>query len=144
MIISDHNNTTGTITIDCDYNFIPPKKVRLTATFPDLKSTTEYTVESVPFNQTGSFADGTPIVFSGDDTWSSAIPMGFTFCFYNNNYNSVTVGDNGIVRFGYDSSVPEGAFSSIINTTPNPSLVRNAIFGGFARIDIPIKSRPTN
>ncbi|WP_286925819.1 T9SS type B sorting domain-containing protein [Flavobacterium sp. UBA4197] len=131
LIISDHNNTTGTITIDCDYNFIPPKKVRLTATFPDLKSTTEYTVESVPFNQTGSFADGTPIVFSGDDTWSSTIPMGFTFCFYNNNYNSVTVGDNGIVRFGYDSSVPEGAFSSIINTTPNPSLVRNAIFGGF-------------
>jgi gliding motility-associated-like protein len=139
VVISDHNNNTGTINIDCPYSFIPPKKIRLTATFPDLKSTTDYTVTTNPFTQSGNFFDGTPIVFTGDDTWSSSIPIGFSFCFYGNNYNSVNVGDNGIVRFGYNSSIPEGSFSSITNTTPNPSLVKNAIFGGFQdMLNIPV------
>ncbi|MGH2664268.1 T9SS type B sorting domain-containing protein [Flavobacterium sp.] len=131
VVITDHNNNTGTIPIDCDYQFKPIKKIELTASFPDLKTTTDYSVAQVAYHQNGNYSDGTPIVFTGDDTWSTAIPIGFSFCFYNNNYNTVNVGDNGIVRFGYNSSLPEGSFSSITNTTPSPSLVKNAIFGGF-------------
>lgn len=131
VIINDQNNNTGNITIDCNYNFVPPKRIKLTASYPDLKTTTDYTVENIVYNPTGLYTDGTPVPFAGDDVWSSNLPIGFTFCFYGNNYTSVNVGDNGIVRFGYNSSIPEGSFSSITNTTPNPSLVRNAIFGGF-------------
>ncbi|NJM78534.1 MAG: hypothetical protein HC854_00865 [Flavobacterium sp.] len=119
--------------------FKPTKIVELTATFPNLSSTTDYSVQQVAYNTTGNYTDGNPIVFIGDDTWSSNIPIGFNFCFYNNIYSSLNVGDNGIVRFGYDSSIPEGSFSSITNTTPSPSLVRNAIFGGFQdMLNIPV------
>lgn len=131
VILSDHNGNIGTITIDCNYNFIPPKRIELTATYPDLKTTTDYTVETIPYNPYGLYTDGTAIPFNNDDVWSNSIQIGFPFCFYGNTYTSVNVGDNGIVRFGYNSSIPEGSFSSITNTTPNPSLVRNAIFGGF-------------
>ena len=131
VTINDHNTNTGNITIDCNYNFIPPKRIELTASYPDLKTTTDYTVENIPYTPTGLFTDGTLVPFGGDDVWSNSLPIGFTFCFYGNNYSSVNVGDNGIIRFGYNSSIPEGSFSSITNTTPNPSLVRNAIFGGF-------------
>ncbi|WP_310556140.1 T9SS type B sorting domain-containing protein [Flavobacterium sp.] len=138
VIISDHNgnnnntpNNTGIITIDCDYNFIPPKKIQLTATFPDLKNPTDYTATQVAFNQVGNFSDGTVIPYTSDDQWSSNIAIGFPFCFYGNTYTSLNVADNGIVRFNYNPLNPETSFSSISNQVPSPSLVRNAIFGGF-------------
>ena len=35
----------------------------------------------------------------GDDNWSSAVPIGFTFSFYGTNYTSMVIGSNGIVSF---------------------------------------------
>ena len=131
VVIKDQNNTTGTVNIDCNYNFISPKIVRLNATFPDLKSTTNYTVAPINYAPTGSFTAGTRVIFNGEDEWSANINIGFTFCYYGNTFTSINVSDNGIVRFGYNTSANEVSPSSVSNTTPDPSLVRNAIFGGF-------------
>ena len=131
VTISDHNGNIGNTLIDCNYNFIPPKKIQLTANFPSLNSPTNYTSEIVPYNIVGNLSDGNPVSIMNDDVWSASLPIGFTFCFYGNSFSSVNVCDNGIVRFGYNPSTPEGSFSSITNSTPSPSLIRNAIFGGF-------------
>ncbi|MDG2463588.1 MAG: gliding motility-associated C-terminal domain-containing protein [Crocinitomicaceae bacterium] len=39
-----------------------------------------------------------------DDSWSAAIPMGFTFNFYGNNYTSCLIGSNGLVSFNLASA----------------------------------------
>ena len=131
VTISDQNANVGSATVDCIYNFVPPQKIRLTADFPLLESTTAYTSSLSSYNLIGNLTDGTPVSINADDVWSSTIPIGFTFCFYGNSYTNFNVSDNGIVRFGYNPATPEGSFSSIVNTTPSASLIRNAIFGGF-------------
>ena len=131
VVITDQNSNTGTVNIDCDYSFVPPKTVRLTATYPTLNTTTNYTVASTTYNPIGNFNEGAPITIMGDDKWSSNIPIGFNFCFYGNQFTTVNVGDNGVVRFGYNSSVVESTVANITNTVPSPSLIRNAIFGGY-------------
>ena len=131
VVITDQNNTTD-VTINCDYAFVPPKKVRLTATFPEIKNPTTYKVDPIAFTPVGTFNQGTPVVVNADDVWSSNLNIGFPFCFYGATYTSLNLADNGIVRFGYNNSVPDlTSFSSISNTTPSPSLIRNAIFAGF-------------
>lgn len=131
VTITDHNNNIENALIDCTYDFVPPQKIQLTATFPVLETTTDYTSSAVAYNITGNLADGNPIAINADDVWSATVPVGFVFCFYGNSYSTFNVSDNGIVRFGYNPATPEGSFSSIGNTTPSPSLIRNAIFGGF-------------
>lgn len=131
VTITDHNGNIGSATIDCIYNFVPPQKIRLTADFPILETTTDYTSSSVSYNLIGNLTDGNPVSITDDDVWSTTIPLGFTFCFYGNSYTNFNVSDNGIVRFGYNPATPEGSFSSIENTTPSSSLIRNAIFGSF-------------
>lgn len=131
VVITDQNNTTD-VTIDCNYAFVPPKKVRLTATFPIIKNPTTYKVDPISFTPLGTFSQGTPVAVNADDIWSSNLAIGFPFCFYGNTYSTVNLADNGIIRFGYNNSVPDvTSFSSISNVTPSPSLIRNAIFAGF-------------
>ena len=137
VTISDQNGNNNIvtpapqITIDCNYNFVPPKKIKLTATFPEIKSPTTYLVAPIAYAPVGLFTAGTPTTISADDTWSPNIPIGFPFCFYGNTYSTLNVADNGIVRFGYNSAIPEGGFSAVNNTVPSPSLIKNAIFAGF-------------
>jgi large repetitive protein len=136
LVIKDHNNKTSPIKIDCDYNFLPPKKIKLTATYPELKSPSDYTVASVGYNQVGSFSEGTNIIYTVDDSWSNSVAIGFPFCFYGNTYTTLNVADNGVIRFGYNSSIPEKAPTSINNQTPSVSLVNNTIFGSFQDLAI--------
>jgi large repetitive protein len=131
VVITDQNGSSETIDIDCNYSFVPPKKIRLTATYPDLKTTTDYTVDPISYGITGNLSDGTQIVYTTDDSWSSSIPLGFSFCFYNNRYTTVNISENGVVRFGYNSSIPENASSSVTAPIPSPGITKNAIFGGF-------------
>jgi large repetitive protein len=136
LIIKDHNDKTSPVNVDCNYAFLPPKKIKLTATYPDLKSPSDYTVASVGYNQVGSFSEGTSIIYTVDDSWSSPVAIGFPFCFYGTTYTTLNVADNGVVRFGYNPSIPEKAPTSINSETPNSSLVNNTIFGGFQDLAI--------
>ncbi len=60
-----------------------------------------------------------------DDSWSPAIPMGFTFSFYGNNYTSCLIGSNGIVSFNLASA--NGYCPWSLNGNPLPS---NTVTGG--------------
>jgi gliding motility-associated-like protein len=104
--------------------------VTLHAQFPKVKKTNTYSVNNIPFST--SIFTGTNIAFASDDYFSSAIPIGFDFCFYGNTYSQVYVSDNGHLTF---NSLYNGQPSSFATQTALPffngAYPDNAIFGPF-------------
>ena len=98
--------------------------VTLTATAFQTGGTSDYTVSSIPYVPPFPFTGGTQLFLGIDDEFSPAIPLPFTFCFYDNSYNQVVVGTNGVLTF--DLSVATGFcewdfFAPIPTPGPPPS-----------------------
>jgi hypothetical protein len=77
----------------------------------------------------------------GDDSFSYAIPIGFTFCFYGTPYDSLIIGSNAIVSFRtnfaeqqctwqINAAVPNANVSCLLNTIMFPWQDLNPSFGG--------------
>ena len=77
--------------LDCDSTCI-----MLHANFPKPLQTNQYSISSTPF--TPNTITGTPINLN-DDKFSTAIPLGFSFCFFGNVYTQCYVSDNGVLSF---------------------------------------------
>jgi len=58
-----------------------------------------YSVSPTTYAADTVFQTAGTIVPVSDDRWSDVVPIGFTFCFYGNQYDSVIIGDNGLVSF---------------------------------------------
>jgi hypothetical protein len=92
-------------------------------------NTSNYTVsqipyQSIPYNGTTAInTTGTPLV---DDQVTGAIPIGFTFCFFGNQYNQCYIGSNGWLGF---SPGQTAAFTSQIVPSTNVLVPRNCIMG---------------
>lgn len=84
-------------TVDCNLTCYSVK-----ANFIKPKLTTSYTYSAIPFSPANT-TTGT-ILNLGDDMFSSAIPLGFTFCFYNNTYNQAYISSNGHITFNSNYS----------------------------------------
>jgi len=87
--------------------------------------TTDYTIENIAF---APETVGGNSIFLGDDENSSALPIGFTFCFFNNQYTQFHIGANGFITF----SNPAGwsPFNTVaIPTTGN--FPKNCIFAAW-------------
>jgi len=110
----------------------------LKARIPDVRTTNDYQVISIPFqpfpftNPGGILVDPT----YQDDRFSPAIVLPFTFCFYGVNYNSCTVGTNGVVSFDISNA---GGFNDWVIpagvTIPDATYPRAVIMGPFHDID---------
>jgi len=97
--------------------------------------TTSYTVSQIPYTPF-SYTAGTPIFVNQDDIWSAAIPLPFTFCFFNQSYNQVVVGANSILTFnaalagtGCDWDLTTSG------TVPTTNVYGNTIMGPYQDID---------
>ncbi|MFM1931037.1 MAG: hypothetical protein RL226_340 [Bacteroidota bacterium] len=103
--------------------------------FEQFYESTSYTVESVPWNGLPYPTNtGTAVVGGIDDTWSTLIPMGFSFCFYNTAYSNIVIGSNGVVTF--DASDANGFCPwSYTAALPSAALPNNAIFCPYHDID---------
>ena len=81
---------------------------------PDLRSTSDYTVITVPYSPYPYIvAGGTedPGLYL-DDQYSSAFTLPFPFCFYNQVYSRATVGSNGIISFDItNAGCPDAAYN---------------------------------
>lgn len=64
-----------------------------------------YSFELFSF-QPESYTGGTPVTFGGnqDDQIAGPFPIGFEFCFFNQNYTQFYIGSNGWIGFTYNSS----------------------------------------
>lgn len=106
---------------------------------PHIKQTSSYVVTNpayVPFDYvtpTGTVVSSIYI----DDTWSQAISLPFSFCFYNNSFTSLLMGSNSAITFDI-SRAGFGSGYSISSTTgaiPNTFYAPNMIFGPYHDID---------
>jgi gliding motility-associated-like protein len=102
--------------------------VTMHVTVPQVRLTTSYAVSSITYSP--SSIAGTTLTLAGDDYFSTAVPIGFPFCFYGNTYSNVYVSDNGQIAF---NSVYSGVAASFSTQTPlpyfNSSFPDAAIFG---------------
>lgn len=107
----------------------------LIANYPTIKQTTSYTVSSIAYNPSFPYLwDGIiphRIDATGDDFWSSVVPLPFNFCFYGVSYNQVLIGTNGVITFDQVNQSPGGGCPWAFNTTiPNTGFpIKNAIYG---------------
>lgn len=110
----------------------------LKARIPDVRTTDNYQVVSIPYqpfpftNAGGILVD--PLYL--DDQFSPAIVLPFTFCYYGQNYTSCTVGTNGVVSFDISNA---GGFNDYVIPAgvniPSASYPRATIMGPFHDID---------
>ena len=128
-------NGRQNITIDCDYDMSEDVCLDLYVDYTEIASTNDYNYESIAFNPEIPFDQGTaltpslPLVDGAvDDKFSEAIPLGFSFCFYDQNFSNIVIGTNGILTFDLDEAGADCP-SGISVTNPNPALIDNAIFG---------------
>ena len=70
----------------------------LTASVTPVKSTTTYSVTSIPHNPY-PYSGGSPAMGNVDDLWSPIINIGFNFCYFGNTFNQLVIGSNGEVTF---------------------------------------------
>lgn len=132
----DATTTTGanSITVDCDFVVEGDICVDLEVSYTEVASTDEYDFTSIPFQPEIPFDQGTPLISSMpqidgmvDDKFSDVIPLGFDFCFYDQNFSNIIIGTNGILTFDQEEANTD-APSGISVSNPNPALVDNAIF----------------
>ena len=70
--------------------------VNLSATYTQLKTTTSYSLNTIPFAPVP--VAGTSI-FLSDDSQGGPYQLGFCFQFYGNTYTQVWIGSNGWISF---------------------------------------------
>ncbi|MEZ4852771.1 GEVED domain-containing protein [Flavobacterium sp.] len=114
--------------------------VTLEANYLNLGETSDYVVESIPFNPPYNFSClKNPVSVNIDDIWSPRVKLPFNFCFYGNNYDECLIGSNGILTFDTTNNIPGGVcnwgFDDNIPISGDSSLIENAIFGAFSDID---------
>ena len=119
----------------------------LKARIPDVKTTEDYQVVSIPyqpfpFTNAGGILIDSPYV---DDKWSSNIILPFTFCYYGQNYSNCIVGTNGVISFDTRDSggfnnwvIPAGLAGEI----PKSIYPRATIMGPFHDIDPQLGQQP--
>ena len=106
---------------------------------PHIKQTSSYVVTTpayVPFAYTTSTGTVVSSIYI-DDTWSQAISLPFSFCFYSNSFSSLLMGSNSAITFDI-SRAGVGSGYSISSTTgaiPNTTYAPNMIFGPYHDID---------
>ena len=112
--------------------------VDLEAEYLQLGNTTNYTVESIPYNPPYQFSClENPVSVNVDDVWSPVVNLPFNFCFYGTNFSQCVIGSNGVLTFntGYAESASGFAFNDNLPNNTDDQLVGNAIFGVFHDID---------
>ncbi|MBK6381564.1 MAG: gliding motility-associated C-terminal domain-containing protein [Chitinophagaceae bacterium] len=110
----------------------------LKARIPDVRTTDDYQVVSIPYQPFPFTNPGGILVDPSyqDDQFSPIITLPFTFCYYGANYNSLVVGTNGVISF--DVSLQGGFNDYVINAgvpIPNATYPRATIMGPFHDID---------
>ena len=121
--------------------------VSLNANYTNSNETDSYTVSSIPYSSF-AYSGGTLLPstdstgLQNDDFWFLTIALPFEFSFYNNCYNQLLIGVNGVITFDTTNHQADGycdwAYSQ---TIPNANFpIKNAIYGVYQ--DIHFANRP--
>ena len=92
---------------------------------------TEYEVEEIEYALPYPFNQGSVAINTGDDVYSSIIPLGFTFEFFGNNYTECRISSNG--WFSFDTGETAGYNPN--GTNPNQNLPNNSVMGIYSDLN---------
>ncbi|HQV06704.1 MAG TPA: hypothetical protein PKW62_08095 [Chitinophagaceae bacterium] len=130
----------------------------LTVQVPDLRSTTSYTVISIPYKPyafTTAGATTDPTLYA-DDAYSNIFNLPFPFCFYGNVYTQAVVSSNGLVTFDVKkkNECPDPTQAAWLISSPLPhggiagcgsdNYPKLSIMGMFMDLDPRPESSPAN
>ena len=106
------------INLPCNENCI-----NVPVRIPHLKSTTDYTVNDIPYSpfpyQAGNGVELTSLYI--DDEFSPLINLPFSFCFYDSTYTKVVIGSNGVLTFDEICANQSNAYT--LTTGGNPQTI---------------------
>ncbi len=78
---------------------MPNGCLQLQVEYPVLKATTSYNLTSEVYNPAIPLNQGTALNANFDDLFAAKLDLPFSFCFFNQNFNALVVGSNGMVTF---------------------------------------------
>lgn len=121
---SGNENFDVSCTNDLDANGC----LQLHVEYPVLKETTSYEVSSLSYNPPVPLNQGTPLNANFDDVFATKLDLPFKFCFFNQYFEALVVGSNGMVTFD-QSQLGNINYPNVQWTNPNGGLPKNSIFG---------------
>lgn len=113
--------------IDCQYP-LSGKCLTLTASYPKYNKTSTYNVTSIAYQPVIAYDQGTALDADTDDLFFKKLALPFNFCFFNQSFNEIVIGDNGTVTFD-TSQYGNVNYPNIQGENPNTRLPLNSIFG---------------
>jgi len=121
-------NAGEDIVIDCTTNACTD----LTATFLATGISNTYDVTAIPYVPPFPYLGlANPIGVGVDDVWSGVINLPFEFCYFEDTYNEIQVGSNGVIRFEVDplDGTNQWTFNEDIPNNAVEALAEVNIFG---------------
>jgi gliding motility-associated-like protein len=114
--------------VTCTNDLDPNGCLQLHAEYPVLKATTSYALTPEVYSPAIPLNQGTSINANFDDLFAVKLDLPFSFCFFNQNFNALVVGSNGMVTFDA-SQLGNINYPNVFWQNPNASLPKNSIFG---------------
>ncbi|KQT33858.1 hypothetical protein ASG22_17305 [Chryseobacterium sp. Leaf405] len=119
---NENFNVTCTNTLDAN------GCIALHVEYPVLKHTTGYEVSQETYSPPVAMNQGTSLNANYDDLFSAKLDLPFKFCFYNQNFDALVVGSNGMVTFDL-GQLGNINYPNVQWQNPSTSLPKNSIFG---------------
>ena len=131
------------VTVNCNYP-LTDGCMRLTADYVPMHETSQYTVQSIPFQPPYPVTEGAGIPITLDDRWSPVIPFpaatdntpAYNFCFFGEEEDALVVGANGRISFDLSHA---NQFDTYAYTDALPTMnadMTNSIFGAYHDMNI--------
>ncbi|SHJ99962.1 T9SS type B sorting domain-containing protein [Epilithonimonas mollis] len=114
--------------VSCTHDLDSNGCLLLNVKYPEIKATTGYDVTQENYTLPVPINQGTALNADYDDLFATKLDLPFKFCFFNQPFESIIVGSNGMVTFDL-SQLGKINYPNVDWTNPNPNLPKNSIFG---------------
>jgi len=114
--------------VSCSNNLDPNGCLALHVDYPVLKQTTSYEVSQATYAPPVSMNQGTALNANYDDLFAVKLDLPFKFCFFDQYFDALVVGSNGMVTFDL-TQLGNINYPNVQWQNPNPNLPKNSIFG---------------
>ncbi|KFE98059.1 hypothetical protein IX39_16820 [Chryseobacterium formosense] len=121
---SGNENFNVTCTNDLDANGC----IALHVEYPVIRQATNYQITQGTYNPPVPLNQGTSLNANFDDVFTSKIDLPFKFCFFNQYFESLVIGSNGMVSFDLNQQGNIN-YPNVAWQNPNMNLPKNSIFG---------------
>jgi gliding motility-associated-like protein len=116
--------------VTCNNNLDTNGCIALSVEYPVLRQTASYQVSQETYSPVIPMNQGTSLNANYDDVFAVKLDLPFKFCFYNQYFQSIVVGSNGMVTFDL-TQLGNINYPNVQWTNPSENLPKNSIFGAY-------------